>query len=338
MPALQDLSAILGVLAQNVRPTVVRTYNRRSTLLRTLRIDQGEGKNVAWDLESDAAVAETFADGDEVTNFGVDGLFQATLPWGLYRSNFKVGDLARAAAKSSRTPTGLLRLWARNLVNAITKNASTINKALFAGGGANSIIGLDTALDDSNTYAGVDRTQPASTGFRASVIDPGQPTVTGIASVRDDLRQVFEKSGVQPDIAICSPALYNRLGAQFDDSRRRVQDITTARGQVHLDGSVGGIEIDGCVFMRDKDATPGRIYYLNTDAVHIEYLPQDTDVEVPGTTQEQTEDGFGTVPLGMVAEPLAKTGDAMKAHVKVFLQLVVEAPHMCALRKNASAT
>jgi hypothetical protein len=260
------------------------------------------------------------------------------LPWGLYRSNFKVGDLARATAKSSRTPTGLLRLWARNMMNAITKNASTINRGLFSGSGANAIVGLDTALDDSNLYAGVDRSQPQNAGFRSTVIDPGQPTAPTVAGIRDDLRQVFERSGVQPELAVTTPAIYNKVGAAFDDSRRRVQDITTARGQIRLDGSVGGIEVDGCVFLRDKDCTPGRINYLNTDAIHVEYLPQDTDVEVPGMTQEQTDDGFGTVPLGMVAEPLAKTGDAMKAHVKVFLQLVVEAPHMCARRRNVAAT
>src|SRR5919204_86650 len=137
MPAMQDLAAIFAVLAQNVRPNVVRTYNRRSTLL-----------------------------------------------WGLYRSNFKVGDLARATAKSSRTPTGLLRLWARNMMNAITKNASTINRAFFAGSGPNAIVGLDTALDDSNLYAGVDRSLPENAGFRSTVIDPGQPTAPTVEGVR----------------------------------------------------------------------------------------------------------------------------------------------------------
>lgn len=340
MPALQDLTAILGVLAQNVRPKIVRTYNRRSQFLRMSRVEEGEGKNVAWDWEADAAVAETFADGDDVVNFGSDALSQAVLTWGLYRSNFKVGDLARAAAKTSRTPTGLLRLWARNLMNAISKNASTINKALFSGTGANSIIGLDSALNDSNTYATVDRTQAGNAGFRAKVIDPGQPTKTSIASVRDDLRQVFEIAGEQPDVAWCSPTVYNSLGGQFDESRRRVQDITTAAGVQKLDGSIGGIEVDGCVFFRDKDATASQIYYLNTDAYYVTFLPQDMDVPgdpmVADSTEEQADDTFGTLPLGMVAEALAKTGAAAKAHVKVFTQLVVEAPHMCAIRKNAA--
>lgn len=340
MPTLQDLASILGVLAQNVRPKIVRTYNRRSQFMRMSRVEQGEGKNVAWDWESDAAVAETFADGDDVVNFGSDGLSQAVLSWGLYRSNFKVGDLARAAAKSSRTPTGLLKLWARNLMNAISKNASTINKALFSGSGANSIIGLDTALNDSNTYATVDRTQGANVGFRSTVIDPGQPTKTSIASVRDDLRQVFEKSGEQPTVAWTTPTIYNSLGGQFDDTRRRVQEIQGPNGPVRLDGSVGGIEVDGCVFFRDKDATAGNIYYLNEDAYYIQYLPQDMDVEgdpaVAYSREEQGDDTFGTLPLGMIAEPLAKTGAAAKAHVKVFTQLVVEAPHMCLIRKNAA--
>lgn len=334
MATTQDLTAVLGALAQNVRGRIVRTYNRRSTLLRTLRQEDGEGKNVAWDLESDAAVAETWADGADVTNFGSDDLSQAVLSWGLYRANFKVGDLARAAAKTSRTPQGLLRLWARNMMNALSKSASTINKALFSGTGSNSIIGLDTALHDSNTYAGVDRTQTANAGFRSTVVDPGTSTKYTIAQARDDLRQAFEKSGEQPGLAVLSPSLYNSFGGQFDESRRRVQELDTPNGTVKLDGSVGGIEVDGCVYIRDKDATAGTVYYLNLDYVHIESLPQDD--EVGEGEVEQMDDGFGPLPLNMRVEALAKTGGAEKAHAKVFAQLVVEGPHTCVIRKNAA--
>jgi hypothetical protein len=332
----QTLATVLGALAQNIRPNVVRTYNRRSTLLRTLRVEQGEGKNCAWDWEGDAAVAESFADGADATNFGSDTENFASLAWGLYRANFRVTDLARAASKSSRTPEGLLRLWARNMMSAVSKMSSVINKDAFSGAaGGNNIVGLDAALHDANTYAGVDRTQAGNAGFRSSLIDPGALTKPTINLIRDDLRIMFETSGETPQIAMAKPNIYNKVGSLFDESRRRVQEIETSKGTVKLDGSLGGIEVEGCVFLKDKDATANTIYYIHTDAVHIEYVQQDDEADQPGTPgMSQMDDGFGAIPLGMKFKHLATTGSSEKASGQVFMQLVVTAPHMCGRRVN----
>lgn len=334
----QDLSTILTALAQNIRPRIVRGYNRRSTLLRTIQKVKGEGKNVGWDWEGDAQIAETFADGADATNFGSDTQNFASLSWALYRANFRVTDVARAAARSSRTPEALLRLWARNMSSAMSKIASSINVAGFSGTGGLAIAGLDTALDDTNTYAGVDRSLAPNAGFRASVFDPGSPTAPTIQQGRDDIAAVLDASGESPDLAICKTSVYNKIAGAFDESRRRVDEIRTAAGTIKLDGSIGGMEIDGCVYLKDKDATANKIYYLNTEYLRWEYLPQDDSIDQPGTTMETSDDGYGAIPLGMKVKHLATQGASERASAQVFLNLVVEHPLAMGVRKNVSVT
>lgn len=330
----QTLATILNALAQNFRGQVVRTMNRRSVLLKTLPIVRGEGKNVAWDVELDGMVAETFTDGADAANFGSDAVTPVTLSWALFRSNFRVTDLAMATSSTSRTPAGLLNLMGRNIVNSATKLASTINAACYSS--TSGLIGLDYALRDDNTYGGVDRTQAGNATFRGNLFAPGVATAPTLDQIRDDLTvQIYKACGRQPDLALCSPEVFRKLGSLFQEFRR-INQMSSARGDVVLDGSIGAIEFEGCVFIKDKDATAGSIYYLNTDAVRIEYLSQPGSGMGGDGEEREMEDGFGSVPLGMKVKPLAVTGASRKVSSQIFLQMVVEDPHSCGLRTNVS--
>jgi len=340
----QTLTAVLSALAQNFRPRVVRTINRRSVLLKTLPVQPGEGKNIAVDVEFDGMVVENFNDGDDVTNYGSDAVAPATLAWALYRANFRVGDLARAAAKTSRSPQGLMALWGRNLVNASAKLSSNINLGGYSGNGtSNAITGFDTALLNNNTYMGIDRSQAGNAGFRGNVIDPGVLTQVALDDIRGDINNtIYTACGEQPDFAFCSPTIFNMLGGRFTQLRRfpdEVREINTTRGKVTLDASVGALEFEGCVFIKDKDATANQIYYVNSNYVHWEYLPQQDEGEL--TQNERAadlDDGYGPAPLGMRVKMLAETGASKKATAMVFLNLVVEKPNTCGLRKNVANT
>lgn len=338
----QTLSAVLNALAQNFRDQVVKTVNRRSVLLKTLRVQPGEGKNVAWDAEFDGMVAETFNDGDDAQNFGSDLVAPATLSWALFRSNFRITDLAMAASATSRTPAGLMNLLGRNIVNSSAKLASTINAACYSS--TTGLIGLDTALRDDNTYAGIDRTDPNYALWKSNVFDPGSPTAPTLDQIRDDITvSIYKACGEQPDIALCPPEVFRKLGSLFTELRRYNQQVTemnTARGMVTLDASVGAIEFEGCVFIKDKDATANTIYYLNSNYVHIEFLPQPVGGlgEASDAHDAPMDDGFGPVPLGMKVKPLAVTGSSRKASSQVFTQLVVTKPSAMGRRKNVLTT
>lgn len=330
---LSTLSLI--TLAQQFRGSTVRQVNRRCVILRLIKIVPGEGKNVAFAPEADGAIAETYSESADTSNFGSDAQASATLSWGLYRSGFHVSQLAMDAAATTQTPVGNRLLWARNMVNAGAKLASFINKDIFSGTAG--VVGLDSAIGSaSNTYATIDRSQAGNSYFRPTVVDPGVLTDPTFALMRDDVRQVYEACGEQPDLAPCSPAVFNKIGGLFDATRRQVDQVMTARGQIRLDFGLQALEMDGMMFVRDKDATAHTIYYVNSEHVELQYLPSQL---MSGLPQEgdTPDDGFGAVPLGMTYEMLAKLGPSERAHVRATVQLVVNRPNSCGVRLNVNS-
>jgi len=332
-----DLSDISTALAQNFRPRVIRTFNATSMLMRTLPIVRGAGKNIAWPFEDSGAYAENFSDGADVSVYGSDVPAPAVLPWGLYRANWLATNLAVSAAGSSASPADLIALEARGMVNSIRKLTSTLNAAFYSGAGTGTTIaGLGVALDDSNTYAGVVRGSVAA--MRAKVIDPGTATAPTFALIRKDLYDIKDICGELPDLAFVNSAGFLKLAGMFDDLRRFEQDITiqTARGAITLDASVGKLQIEGCTFIADKDATAGSIHYLNSNYVHVEYLPYPGSDQIitEGMLAANADDGYGPLPLGLNIYPLARTGAARKFTAEVQLNLVVEKPTACGVRKH----
>ena len=331
-------SLTLITLAQEYRGDTVRQINRLTMLLKVLPIVSGDGKNVAWAPEGDGQLAENYSEGADASNFGGDAQASAILNWGLYRANIHVSKLSMDAARTSSTPLGNRMLWARQVVNGSAKLASVVNKDCFSGAGTGTLIfGLDGAIGlTNNNYGGIDRSQAGNAYFRPTVVDPGVATAlstTGFAGLRDDVRQIYEACGMNPDVAVCKPRIFNLVGGLFDGTRRQIDEIQTARGPLRLSFGFQALELDGMVFVKDKDATDNQIYYLNTDHVELQYLPS---ANMSGLPQYEIEanDGFGPVPLGFDYEMLAKLGASERAEIVSTIQLKVDRPNACGMRKN----
>lgn len=324
----------LTVLAQNYAGDIVRQINRSAATLSILPVVKGEGKNCAWVAEGDGHIAENASDGADAANFGSDEQLSAVLPWGIYRSNFRVTGLAQAAAGSSATPQGNVALWARNMINASAKLASALNAALYNGAGTGTTLaGLAVAVGDAtNTYAGLAR--GTYTYWRPNVNDPGTPTAPTFALIREDLREIYEACGEVPDVAFVKPDVFNKIGSLFDASRQYNYEITTAAGVKKLDASFGAIEFDGCMFIKDKDATANCITYLNTRHVRIEVL--DPNPPAQSMAAKVGSSSEGALPFGFTVEALAKLGDSDRAQLKSYMQLVVDKPNSCGVRLNVS--
>lgn len=331
----------LLTLAQEYRGGIVRQINRRTTLLRTLPIVRGEGKNVSVVPESSGANAENYSDGADQSNYGSDAQAAGTLAWGLYRGAFRVTKLAQDGAATSRTPAGNQRLLARNLVNGSAALADLIEDDLFNGAGTGTLIaGLDVAIgDDTNVYAGIDRSTSAY--WQPYVEDPGSATALTFAQIRTDLGAIYDQCGEVPNMATCSTAVFNTLAGLFDTNRRWVTEVDMpGRGVVKLN-SGEAIDFEGCMFFRSSKATANQIYYLNTDYVRVETLPDARLLAMESALQEMgmsvtPNDGFGDVPLDMFYEKLAKTGASSKGVVYSTCQLVVDKPNACGVRKNVA--
>ena len=338
-------TAALLVLAQNYAGDIVRQFNRRSATLAFLRKTPGEGKNCAFGAQGDGAEGEAYAEGADASNFAADSQSGAILPWAQYRSNFSVSGLAKATARSSRTPEGNIELIARDIVDASAALASKINVAIFTGvSGASpgQIVGLAEAIGStSNTYATIDRSSGANAFFRPYVVDPGSATALTFAQIRLDLTSIMKKGGVKPNLAIVGPETLNAIGALYDPQKQYVYQamkVMGGDGMIELDGGTGAIKFDGCAFVEDKDCPEGNIYYLNTDVVELQYLP--LDEPAMGGSDEMVDaditDGVDQIPLGIRIEALARSGDADKVMVKVYPQLVVKRPNMCGTRKHVA--
>lgn len=330
----------LITLAQEYRGNVVRQINRRVSLLRAIPIVSGEGKNTGWVPEGDGQVAENYSEGADAVNFGSDSQTPATLNWGLYRGGIHVSNLAMDAAATASTPEGDRTLWARNLVNSSAKLASLINHELFAGDSTGTrIAGLGVAIgNNANVYGGIDRSVSGNAYWRPIVSDPGTPTAPTFAMIRDDVRQIYESCGENPDLAVVSPSIFNTIGGLFDNTRRWVQELNTARGPIRLEFGFQALELDGMFFLKDKDCTASAIHYLNTNHIRLEVLPP-AEYRAMGITFDDVEadDGYGAVPLMMKYEKLAKTGASEKGTVSVTTQLVVDRPNACGTRLNVLA-
>ena len=341
---MADTLTTLGLvtLAQMFRGDVVRQINRQVTALKFIPIKPGEGKNVAWAPEADGQIAENYSEGADAANFGGDAQTSAILSWALYRANIHVSNLSLDGSASSADPAGNHQLWARNVVNASSKLASKLNGEIYTGAGTGTLIcGLDTAIgNDANTYATIDRTVGANAFWKPTVIAPGAPVKPTMALIRDDIRKIYEASGENPDVALCSPAVFNSVGNLFDATRRQMDTVHAAGGPVKLEFGYHALEVDGTMFVKDKDATAAQIYYLNTAAMKLQYLPSASQamlLERAGL-QVQADDGFGEVPLGFKYEMLAKTGPSEKAEVLSTCQLKIERSNKFGVRKNVDVT
>ncbi|NUP13764.1 MAG: phage major capsid protein [Polyangiaceae bacterium] len=339
---MADTPQTLALLAlgQKYRGKIVPQINRLSATLRVLPMIPGGGKNVAWVAEGDSEDAENYADGADAANFSSDSQNDAILSWARVRKNFKITDTARAAAQTNEAgPDGLKDLIAHNIITQSGKVASKVNLQIFSGDGtSDALTGFDTAIgDDTNTYATIVR--GTDTYWKPTVVDPGSLTPLTFAQVRSDRTAIFKKSGENPDLAFVPPEVFDAWGNLYDATRRYVQEVTTPRGTVKLNAGFEGLEFDGMVILKDKDATANRIYYVNSNYVHLEYLPLSPATVAALMTMGidmKADDGFGMTPLGIRCEKLAKTGDADKYMVKTTLQLVVRRPNTCGVRKNVA--
>jgi len=333
----------LLTLAQEYRGDIVRTVNRKAALLRSISVVVGSGKNIAWAPEYDGALVENYADGADASNFGQDTQDSAILNWSLYRSNVHISQLSMDAAATSSSPMGNRALWARAVQNGGMALVKHVNEKCYSGAGTGTTVaGLAVAIEDDNTYATIDRTDSANAKFRSTVVDPGVATAPTFALLRDDIRQVEEACGEQPNIALCKPAVFNKVASLFDATRRYTQQVEFdgPRGQIKLDLGVQALEVDGTMFMKDVDATANAIYYLNSDYVHLEVLPHAEMREwmAAGVLDFAPEDGFGPMPLMFHAEALAKAGASEKCQILWTGQLVVRRPNACGKRLNVSTS
>lgn len=348
--ALQDLATNLsGALSQLYAPTLIRNFNRMSVLAAAVPKKPGRGKNVAWDAMFSGNSAAVFADGADVLTYDVDTPVSATLSWGLYRSSFSISGLAQAAAASSQgSADELMDLVNTSAENAAMKLVSTVNADLFSG--SSGIVGLATALAATGTYATIAKGTYAE--WAGNVRANGG---TGRALTKDlvDLLEtdVYSACGLRPTMIVASPGVCRKYEGLFDSINRVIiqntSDISPQSGAGRMSGSIladadgfTGFHYKGIPVYRDRNCQTGTMYMLNTNFLELQFLPQ-PGVNTAAIAQDQGLKGMpNTNMAGLAArlEAMAKTGDADKFTMKIYLQLAVKRPNSCGILQDISET
>lgn len=341
----------LLVLAQNYSGNLVAQVNRKATTLSLLSHNADSGANVAWAARGSGAVAEAFTPGSVVSTYTQDAQAGATLDWAAYRATFGITALARAITQSTPTPEANIEAIALLMQSHFEAMADKMNKDIFVGQSGQTprqIVGLDEAIGlTSNTYATIDRSSGSNVYWRPYVADPGSPTALSFAQIRGDIAEIMKKSGERPDIAIVGPSTYNAVAALTDPLKQFVIHVlpaeTVSRRLPTYQGGAGILQFENCLFVEDKDATEGKIYYLNSRVVSMQYLPLTMPAPMnPGSPGEGYDianlaamnDGFNEIPLGLRLKALPVASDSDQAMMFLFPQLRVTRPNACGVRKN----
>lgn len=338
--ALQDLATNLSAaLSQVYAPKVVRAFNRISILAAALPKTAGRGKNVAWDVYVSGNTAGTFVDGSDVTTYDVDTPLAATLSWGLYRQSFQISGLAQAvAATSIGSADELMALIDTSAANSAMKLASTINADLFTGSGANAITGLSTALTNTGVYATINK--GTYTEWQGNVFANSGVSRNLTKDLMDQLEAgIYGASSLTPDCIVASPGVVRKYESLFDQMNRVILsggEISTVQRSVGGGGAVipdsagwTGLTYKGIPVYRDRNCPVGTMYMLNRDTIQLQYMPQ-PGVNTAAISQDKAMSGLpDTNMAGLSArlEAMAKTGDADKFSMKIYLQLAVLRPN-----------
>lgn len=339
--ATQLLTDISNALSQLFAGTMQRQFNRHAVLFSLLRKTPGRGKNVAWDVKftGTGVRAEAYAEGADVlpAAFTTDTPVPAILPWGQYRSSFEVSGLAlSAAAGSTGTPSDLVNLIEGDTRDAASALASLMNADLYSGTGAgNTFVGLQSALAVGNTYATIDKLAQAE--WDGNVDANGGVARPLTKALLDDMEQaIYQRSGMAPDVIVCTPAVAKKYESLFDTMTRVINEsgeISPLRRNIGAPlirdrSGYYGLSYKGIPVYRDRNAPSGAngddLYMLNTEQIEIEFLAQPGVNTSVSASAAALEDDMGDSVGGLARlEYLAKTGDADKFTMKLYPQLKV---------------
>lgn len=345
--AAETLASISGALAQTFAPQITRLWNRQAILAKTLRslpgVGQGGGQNVAWDVEYSGATAASFAEGSDVAagEFATDPVTKAVLGWGQYRSAFQLSNLEiNAAAGNIANATALEDIVGERFLGSVTKLISKINVDCFSGTGGTSsaptIVGLDSALDSTGTYAGISKS--AVTEWAGNVSSNGGTARALTLPILAGAEQLaFVASGMEPNLLVTTPGVHTKYESLFTDI---VRIPNGGGGPIpSFQGSTKNLYWRGNPVMRDRNATAGSLYMVNMDEVELVYLPfpgaSPDGVSImnrglPSSNGEEME----STPLMARCYPLGRTGSGVKFVVEIYIQLKVRRPNAHALVKD----
>jgi hypothetical protein len=336
--AEETLASASNALAQTYAEKITRTWNRTGELARNLSVVAGGGigggKNVAWQVEMDGASAVDFAEGSDVTSgeFDFDPFQDAILPWGQYRASFEISNLMINALGNSVGNAGALDdLWGERVFGKAAKLLDRINSDLYVGTGTGTqgnpcIIGLQTALAATGTYAGLSKsTYPEWAGnVGANGGIPRQLTMN-VLSTTENIG--FIAHNAQINAWFTSAGLRTKYEMLFEQIKRVVSDGGAIQA---YNGGAKDYFWRGNPILRDRQNPIGNMFGLDMTQIELRVLPwvPVTDGVPVGVRDIPSSNGTDVKGTGIPVHiyPLGRTGSGVKFVLEIYAQLKVTLP------------
>jgi|GEM_PF-1464558 len=344
--AADILPNIQPALAQTFAKRLVKAWNRQAITISQIPVvsdmGQGDAKQIAWDVEFSGAGAAAFLEGSDVaqSEFLQDPIVPAVVPWGMYRSAFKISNLEiNAASRSIANATQLGDIVGLRLESAITKMLSRMNADFFTGTGSDAngnptLVGLTSALSATGTYAGLSKAQYPEWG--GNVLSNGGVTRPLTFDLLANMEQlIFIASGQEPDAIITSAGIARKYEGLFETSRQGMN-----QGDQNFGGSSGGYQGStgpgvtgprtnlywrGKPVIRDRDCPANQLFMVKWSELEMKYLPfmplSPDGVSVINRAMPSA-DGTNFVPTNISATvyPLARVGSAIPWVAEIYVQ------------------
>ena len=340
-----DLDSALSVVFEN---RLARVANRHALLVSLLTKEAGTGQNLSWDVETSAATAATYAEAAAAATAQSDLTVPATLQWGRYRTKFGLTGTALAAAQASGNPADLANAILAKAEGNASKLLSTLNAALYSGSGAtDNIHGLNTAIDATTAYAGIDK--GTYTEWAGNVLANGGVARPLSKDLMDEMEaDIFDASGVSPQIVVASSALCRKYEGLFDSGARYQGgvDLSMLAAMIGVEiPAIPPVMVTSCVgyykrmpVFRDINATAGSMYFLNLEEVKFRFLPPPSSSTASQVSERSLRGNERDPASGLMVrlESLAKTTDIDEWEMRIYPQLQVRKPNTCGIIKDLS--
>ena len=347
--AADNLTNISSALTQSFSKRLVKNWNRQGILISQIPVvsdgGQGDAKQVAWDALMTGATAGAFLEGSDVaqSEFNQDPAIPAVLPWGMYRTAFKLSNLEINAG--SRNIAGAIELG--NLVGlraegSITKMLSVMNRDFFSGTGTDAsgnpnVVGLSAALQNSGTYAGISKNQYVE--WQGNVLGNGgvvRPLTFDLLAALE--QSVFIASGRQPTAIVCSPGIARKYEGLFESRRMTIDNGSAAvlgyQGSTTMPytGPQTNLYWRSLPIFRDRDCPPNTLYMLNMQELETKYLPfsplAPDGVNVRNANMPSSDGtNFAPTNIQCTVYPLARLGSAVPFVAEVYVQMKLSRPN-----------
>lgn len=275
-------------------------------------------------------------DGTEQTNY-VGGM----LPWATYAARFSIPK--RLLSQTASNPGVLGRLLQSEIENAAKDLSDRIASDLWGGTTTNGLVGMQTVLDNDNTYAGINRSLSANANWRAVVTDAGGAEISSALLYQMDAN-FFNRNRYgfleRPQLftGMTDAAFMSKYSALLTDvninitsgSVPAIQANALNRGMLADFGSLIGFS--GIPFVRnanvvsaaDDIANTSRLYILDPTYWFIATLTPSPEAAVHQALGAQTAPSVDGIRAEI--EILGNTGEVVNGYIKTYIQLVCTDP------------